>query len=135
MLKNVFLGVFFILLVVSGCAHVEEYNKASLFTSTTDAYDHAIRWSIFEEAANFLKPVPGSSGRTGVETLEAIRVTSYHVKRISFSEEKTTVRREVNIRYYHKNGLVEKAVRDYQVWEYDEENTVWYLISGLPRLK
>jgi len=117
------------------CASVSEMRKMDKFEETLKAYEAAIRWSDFESASLFLKTQETENVSAVIEKLEQFKVTSYEVKNLLPSKDKSQVLLTAKISYFELNRLIVKWVSDRQVWEYDTAEDRWLLTSGLPDLK
>ncbi len=125
---------FFVLLLV-GCAKIEDMKKMDRFDVTTRAYTHSIRWSEFEDAVMFLKSTEEDSNSPDPELLKMIRVTDYAIKKTAVSEDQTQVVQIVDISYYRNDRMIVKTIREKELWEWDVEKKDWQLSTGLPKFK
>ena len=125
---------FFVLLLV-GCAKIEDMKKMDRFDVTTRAYTHSIRWSEFEDAVMFLKSTEDDSNSPDPEFLKMIRVTDYAIKKTAVSEDQTQVVQIVDISYYRNDRMIVKTIREKELWEWDVEKKDWQLSTGLPKFK
>ena len=125
---------FFILLLV-GCAKIQDMKKMDRFDVTTRAYTHSIRWSEFEDAAMFLKSTEDDSNSPDPEFLKLIRVTDYSIKKTAVSEDQTQVFQIVDISYYRNDRMIVKTIREKELWEWDVEKKDWQLSTGLPKFE
>ena len=119
------------ILVMVGCASISEINQKDQFKKTAYAYKQALQWGDWVSASGNLDSDGKELDYGKIDELKQIKVTSYEVNAMKLSEDKLQVQQTVEIQYYHINRMVEKALIDKQVWEYDEEKG-WRLVSGLP---
>ena len=102
------------------------------FSPTAESYAKSIQWSDFETAIFFAK---NPKTKPDLDQLDNVKVTSYDVKKITHQREQLKVLQAVELSYYMKNQLREKTIRYQEVWEYDERDGAWYIISGFPVFK
>ncbi|MFO1419320.1 MAG: hypothetical protein U1E83_11730 [Methylotetracoccus sp.] len=122
-------------LVFAACVH--EPGRSGSSPSRNDtlrAYQNAIRWNHFDEAAAFQNGVTRPSRATD-RMRESIRVRRYDVIRAREDTRAMTLHQTVNIRYHHIGESVEKDIVDEQDWHFDPERGVWVLDTGLPRFE
>jgi len=121
------LGLAFLCLNMLACSHDFGLMKME---DTLSSYGAAIRWGLFEKAADFQDP----KHRTPLDLrdLKDIHVTAYDP--IYRKEEKGSkvVRQTVEIRYYREPAIAENTIVDHQTWRFDEERGDWLLASKLP---
>ena len=127
--------IFFLLLLVVGCASVTDMKKMDKFEQTSHAYELAIRWSDFEMASSFIKNQEDPNLAAQIKHLNQYQVTSYEVRRFLPAEEKSQVLVFANVEFFKKDGLIVKNYSDRQLWQFDPDKEGWFLISGLPDLK
>lgn len=98
------------------------------------AYEAAVRWNEFDEAAEFVDPlvrVKQPLSDLERERFKQIQVTSYEVKRKHINED-GSVEQVVEIRLIGRNTQIERMVTDHQAWRWDPEAKTLWLVSGLP---
>jgi hypothetical protein len=127
------LTVFALLMVA--CATIETGNRMSLFDDTTRAYDSLIRWGSFEQAQGFKKLSETDANLPDFDGYRQIRITDYVAKQSIVSPDKSKVIRFVDIQYYQLRDVTIRNLSDRQIWEYDDQEDRWYLISDLPVFK
>ena len=119
-------------LLLLGCAKINDFTKLDAFDTTSRAYSHSIRWSEFDEAAIFIKPSDDQSLSPPPEVLKMIRVTDYVIKKSAVAEDQTKVIQVVEVTYYRNDRMVVKTIREKELWEWNSESQKWELSSGLP---
>ena len=124
----------FLVLLIFGCAGLQpEKDKMLLFDKTTRAYDLAIRWAEYEDAFAFIKPSGQDDKLPDYEDYRQVRVTAVKVKNTIIDKKSLSIaQRIVDIQYYRMSNVTVKNLQDQQIWEYNEEEKRWYLVSGLP---
>jgi len=127
------LAVFALLII--GCATIETGNRMSLFDDTTRAYDNTLRWGSYEEAYGFKKLSDGDTNLPDFDRYRQIRMTDYIVKQTIVSEDKSKVIRFIDIQYYQTRDVTVRIASDRQIWEYNDQEDRWYLVSDLPDFK
>jgi hypothetical protein len=131
MIKTIF-ALSLIALLITACATVAHIKQTEMFERTTEAYSKAIRWSDFEAANRYRYATQKQNNPPDIDALNQIKVTSYEVKEVAISKEVTHVRQIVEIGYYKIDSIIEKSLRDHQIWIYDPVDKRWYLHSKLP---
>ncbi|MCH9696585.1 MAG: hypothetical protein K0U68_00615 [Gammaproteobacteria bacterium] len=112
-------------MVLVSCA--EQKRDASLEDQLT-MYEKAIRWADFDKASNYMK----DQDAFDLSRFDGIKVTSYEPLGRDVSEDGMTVEENVRISYIFENEQIERTLVDHQVWEYDEEENRWQLVTSLP---
>ena len=127
--------IFLVILLVAGCASVDQLTKMDKFEQTSNAYELSIRWSDFDMAGSFVKDKFDPQLGPQIENLKQFSVTDYKVKTFVPSADKTKVLIVADVQYFKKNNLILKKYSHRQIWEYDKEKERWFLTSGLPKLE
>lgn len=115
-------------LFVTACAHDLALMKRE---EALHAYGAAIRWSSFDTAARFQSA--RTRGRPLPDSLQDVKVSGYHVLTQTADKERMSLSRIVEIHYYREGYLVEKTLRDEELWHYDEDAGEWRIDTPLPR--
>jgi hypothetical protein len=121
------LGLALLCLNILACSH--DYGLMRM-EDTLGSYGAAIRWGLFERAADFQDP----EHRTPLKLSDfnGIRVTGYDPIYRQDPKGSKIVRQTVQIRYYREPAVTENTVVDHQTWRFDEEKGEWLLASKLP---
>ena len=127
--------IILISLLVIGCASVSEMRRIDQFEQIAHNYELAIRWSDFEKARAFLEDQENPALPAQIEHLKQYQITSYEVRQLLPSKDKTQVIVFANVQYFNKSGLILKNYSHRQLWKYNPEKENWFLASGLPDLK
>ena len=122
-------------LLVVGCTAVSEMRRIDQFEQIAHTYELAIRWSDFERASAFLENQENPALPAQIERLKQFQVTSYEVRQLLPSKDKSQVIVFANVQYFKKSGLIVKNYSHRQLWKYNSEKENWFLTSGLPELK
>jgi len=115
------------LLLAAGCAQDSVLLRQA---GRLQAYQSAVRWGHFDQAAAFQDGV--SPPRRATDRLRDIRVTDYEITRRREAEDRLSLHQTVAIRYYHLGDGVEKTLIDEQDWRYDPERDDWVVDTALP---
>lgn len=99
------------------------------FETSAKAYETAMRWSDFAGAAGHLA---ASAPQPDIGKLRAVRIVSYDVKALNAKPDLRELQQVVEIRYVQTDRMRERQVLDTQHWQYDDKDTRWRLLSGLP---
>jgi hypothetical protein len=125
-----------LVLLIWGCSGLQlqtDREKMNLYDKTSKAYDLAVRWGEWEDALSFLKRSDQDDALPDLEDYRQVRVTAVKVKNTIIDKQSLSIaQRVVDIQYYRMSNVTVKNLQDRQVWEYNEEEDRWYLISGLP---
>jgi len=124
-----------LLLVVTGCATVDQKKKAMTLQSTLRAYESTIRWGDYETAYGFIRLDDAGKPGPDPSTLKGIRVTSYTSRIVNVSEDGKEAQVVAEIRYYNDQRMSVVDLTDRQTWRYDETAARWYLAVPLPAFK
>ena len=127
-------SAWFLVLLILGCASLQtERDKMNLLDKTSRAYDRAIRWGEYEEAYAFKKPTGVDDELPDFEDYRQVRVTLLKVKSTVIDKESLSrAHRVVDIQYYRMTNITVKNLKNQQLWEYNEKENRWYLISAMP---
>ena len=122
-------------LFILGCATIKEFGKMDKFAETSKAYEHAIRWSDFDFAVSFLDPSKEKPDLLGESIVKNIKVTDYRIRKTVISQDESQVVLIVQVSYYRTDNVVVNTIMDHQLWEWDSENSHWFLKTGFPQFK
>ncbi|WP_223787322.1 hypothetical protein [Marinicella meishanensis] len=112
-------------------------SKKQSLDHTLYQYAKVMRWADFNTAMTFFSPdmePANKPSNTDIERLKQFGVSSYVSSPILPGETENQIIQDVQIKFYNLHTKREKVVIDRQVWEYDDENKRWLLVSGLPRI-
>ena len=122
-------------LLILGCASYQLSRQMENFDLVSKNYGKALKWSDFQAAYHFRKDAQTGSNPPDFRELQLAKVASYEVRQFTVSEDKSQVLQAVEIKYYKVNYTVVKTIIDHQVWEYDPEDKIWYILTELPDFK
>ena len=128
-MKQVFVFLMSIWLTATiGCATIDEISSKGAFQDTTKAYASSMRWSDFDTATLLVKQpnIPGPN------TLKNIKITTYEVKQHLVVQEGLKIRQLASISYFKKSDMLLRTISVEEIWEYHQEEKVWYLTKGFP---
>jgi PBP1b-binding outer membrane lipoprotein LpoB len=130
--KGFFLAsIIMIIVLLSGCAQVENIKKKQSFSDINNAYRNSILWSDFEYALTFQKK--SLQDQVKLDPIyKKIKVTAYDEKRHVVNSSATQIDQTVHIQYFWIDQMLEKSIIVNPVWEWDAHSQTWYLISELP---
>jgi hypothetical protein len=121
-----------ILLTLAGCASLSDMNRMDAFDETVKTYEKMVFWSEFDAALAFKEPREESVEQPDMNSLKKVRITSYKVKRLKASADKSEVQQFVEIGYYRMDDVTVKTIIDQQLWVYNNDAQRWYIRSDLP---
>ena len=127
--------VLLLALLMVGCTALSNLKKQGDFKVTAEEYARTVRWLDFETANEFRKYTKTEKIPPNFKRLRRVKVTSYEVRQSTPLIGNTRVRQIVDIRYYKTDEMIERSLRDDQLWQYDARDDRWYLWSGLPDFK
>jgi hypothetical protein len=119
-------------MIVTSCASQPYLQKLD---EAMHQYAGLIRWSNFEDAAQFHQNIDPVKAAELAKRLKNVQVTSYVEKSRYFSPEKSSAYQDVEIRYFDKNVAREKVLLDKQEWHFDESSGRWLLKTPLPKFE
>ncbi|MEJ2168516.1 MAG: hypothetical protein P8X90_23645, partial [Desulfobacterales bacterium] len=134
MTRSTIVAVLAICLMAAGCSSLRLRDPMENFEDANRAYGRAISWAEYVVAAAFLKPDDQDNVAAQIERLSNFRVTAYEPRLLRVLEKDARIRQIVKISYFRKDTLVVKATLDDQLWEYDTEQSSWFLTTGFPKL-
>ena len=123
------------ILLIVGCGKMTGSVAMDRFEKTVRAYRHVMLMSDLEKVYYFGKPSETEKNPPDLEKLGRVKVVSYEVKRVNQVKTNSQVKRTVHISYYKTDEMKQRTYRGEELWEYDEEQNIWYLKSGLPDFK
>jgi len=115
-----------------GCATVSDMKREKRFEMTSAEYGKVVRWIGFETAYQYIKTGQAGEKTPDFKSLDRIKITSYDVRQSIPSKDQLQVLQIVDIRYYKTDEMIERYIKDSQLWEYDADKQTWHLVSGLP---
>lgn len=121
----------FAAILAAGCSNKQQ----RAFQNTLDAYGSLVRWGDFSGALNFVHPDERPETKRmnfELQRFEQVRVTSYIPLSTTGGPTPNTVIQIVEMRVANRHTAQERQLRDRQVWQFDEEDERWWLMSGLP---
>jgi hypothetical protein len=121
-----------ILLTLAGCASLSDMNRMDAFDETVKTYEKMVFWSEFDAALAFKEPHEESVEQPDMNSLKKVRITSYKVKRLKASADKSEVQQFVEIGYYRMDDVTVKTIIDQQLWVYNNDAQRWFIRSDLP---
>jgi PBP1b-binding outer membrane lipoprotein LpoB len=124
-------SIIMIIVMLSGCAQMENIKKKQSFSNINNAYRNSILWSDFEYALSFQKK--SLQDQVKLDPMyKKIKVTAYDEKRHVVNSNATQIDQTVHIQYFWIDQMLEKSIIVYPVWEWDAHSQNWYLISEPP---
>ena len=124
-----------LLLLLIGCATFGAKQRMKLFDETSSAYEKALNYGNYRVASKFARGDGTKHQAPDFNYLKGIKVTSYELLESVLSPDNLKAQLAVEISYFHANFLTEKTLIDEQLWEYNETEERWHLLSGLPDFK
>ena len=117
------------LLLVAGCARIQERKQADQLTNTLKAYESTLRWGDLKRVYAFRTPKAEGEPQRG---LDDIRVVSYVVVSPAVMLDEDNARQTAEISYYWQDQQAIPKITDEQAWGFDHEAKLWYLESDVP---
>ena len=122
------------LLLIGGCAGLEEDRRNSNFGLQNLSYENSLRWGEYKTAAAYIKP--GTLDEPiDYEIYDKYQVTDYKVRNTVRSEDGNTVTLDIRINYVRKNTVSVRQVDMDVIWEFDETTERWWMLSSLPKFE
>jgi hypothetical protein len=110
----------------------EARKQQEQFEIASHVYEQALILGKYEVANGFRKEQASENKTLNFESLKKIKVTSYELRALKVSKDKSLVNQTVEIKYFHLDYLIEKTIIDKQRWKYNSAEKRWYLQSDLP---
>ncbi|MGD2082945.1 MAG: hypothetical protein PVF91_08270 [Chromatiales bacterium] len=119
-------------LSLTGC--LSSQRRDNDLRTTLRKYEATIRWGHIENAYLFRRLEPDE--RPDIpQGLDNIRVTGYEVVRPPGAPKDDRITQTVQISYLFRDQQVVRTVVDRQTWEYDPDDSRWYLTSAVPEFR
>jgi hypothetical protein len=115
-----------------GSMDVRDATRMKSLDVTLNNYDKLIRWSLFSEAARYVRPRSVDAPGVDVRHLQGVHVTQLTPVTQGLSDDRMEARVRNRIDYYWDDSGVIRSLTDDQVWWYDEASHRWYLDGSLP---
>jgi hypothetical protein len=120
-----------ILLLVFGCASMQQRSRMEKFTEITESFERALRMSEYARAAKFIDPASGAS-RPDLQELRNFKIADYRVTHINVSDDKLKITQDVELQYFRLNSNILHRTVYPQIWQFQPEQEIWLLQTGLP---
>jgi hypothetical protein len=123
-----------VLLLLAGCASLQNKNKDKMRDQTLEGYAAALRWGGFESALSYVDPAVRAA-----HPLTAQQKALYNT--VSVAEYETTgpvatgddtVEQTVQLSLIVHSSQGVRNVIDHQTWHWDDKAKRWWLETGLP---
>jgi hypothetical protein len=114
-------------MVALGCAACvspsDPWERGEALKQTQKRYTEALRWGDLEKAARYVDPEMRGDFLAQADAFESVRITDYDIGEVDLDQD-TLAQAEVDVTYrgYALPRLVEKRVKDHQVWYRDKES-------------
>lgn len=122
------------LVMILACASFSEKGRMERLKEITTAYDHALLRANFRTAADFIDPEVRQDD-IDYDQYKRFKIVDCRTTHAEFSEDKTDLKREVELQYFLVDRNILRSTRYQQEWRYDEEKKEWIMKSGLPVLE
>jgi hypothetical protein len=122
------------LLLLAGCAGLEENRRNSNFGLQMLSFENAMRWGEYKVAAAYIKPGL-LEAPVDFDAYEGVQITDYKVRNTVTSADESQTTLELRISYLRKGEITIRTLDETQVWEYDEASKRWWLMNPLPEFK
>ncbi|MCK8604014.1 hypothetical protein [Desulfoferrobacter suflitae] len=123
--------------LVAGCAALNKNkNNVKELASAIEAFNTALRWGDFKQAAVFVAPAYQEKFWRQSDKLEGrMRLTEYDIRHINWQSTAHSVPVIIRYRYYFTNDPNLKTETVTQIWSYSEKMQNWLITqSGLDPL-
>lgn len=135
-MKSVRLIMTPLLVLCIGCLVAGNAVAGGNYEKRLEKYGFAIRWSDFDAANAFVKPIGNDdTWSRAADQYRDVRVADYVVKDSKYQKDPKQVLQTVEILYYRVNNPTIRSLIDRQRWAYDADEKEWYLMTGLPAFK
>jgi hypothetical protein len=114
--------------LLSACASTSGL-RSSRLELAVHSFEKAMRWSDFASAASHLDP---KAPLPDLTAYQRIKIVSYETRSLELLNDTTEARLVSDIRYVHTDRMRERQFLSSQHWRYDEQESRWRLVNGLP---
>lgn len=126
-----------VLLLLAGCATLQNTTKDKSRDQTLEGYAAALRWGGFENALSYVDPAVRAE-----HPLTAQQKALYNTVRVAEYEttgpvaiDADTVGQTVQLSLIVKSSQAVRNLVDQQTWHWDPKAKRWWLESGLPDVR
>lgn len=131
-MKPICLSISFAMAVlIAACAGWDDLRRKDSFEETAKLYAHSMRWSDFETAMVFVRQPDAPTSAD----LQNIKVTAYDVKQHLIVQEGARIRQVAAVSYFKKSDMLVRTLACQEIWELDEAENQWFIVSGFPEFK
>lgn len=116
------------ILLLPACQSMAEKKREDALNSALKLYGNTLRWHGPGNQANFLKD-PAS-----MPTYSKVRIVNYSVVQQPVPVDENLVSQVARIEYVHTDTQVIRTIDDSQLWESNEDGTVWLRANPPPSL-
>jgi hypothetical protein len=116
------------ILFLPACQSMAEHKRQNALDTALKLYGNTLRWHGPENQADFLKD-PAS-----MPTYRDVRLVSYDVVQQPAVVDDNLVSQVARIEYVHTGTQVIRTIDDRQLWESNEEGTIWLRVNPPPPL-
>ena len=116
------------ILFLPACQSMAEHKRQNALDTALKLYGNTLRWHGPENQADFLKD-PAS-----MPTYKDVRLVSYDVVQQPAVVDDNLVSQVARIEYVHTGTQVIRTIDDRQLWESNEEGTIWLRVNTPPSL-
>ena len=120
-------GCVALLFAVGACATAGQ--RQSSFEDIQKKYTQLVRWSEFEEAANFVSEDQRQAYNEETGRLGPVRFVDYRIDRLDFDAETNEASVKVVYSAYKRSAPMAIAVEERQEWKRDDETDAWLVTS------
>ncbi|MBW1687383.1 MAG: hypothetical protein JRS35_20280 [Deltaproteobacteria bacterium] len=124
----------------SGCIAVfvemftDPMGRKAAFTRAQRGYTKMIRWSDIEGAVRFVHPEMREQFLSYEGAFDGIRVTDFEIGDVTFGEKEATATVRVTYYAYSMASMLEKEIKETQVWERPGGSNRWVVRPKLEGL-
>lgn len=122
------------LLLLAGCASLQNRNKDQLRDQTLEGYAAALRWGGFESALSYVDPAVRAAHPLTAQQkalYNTVTVGEYETTGPTATDE-NTVEQVVQLGLIVKSSQAVRNLVDHQTWHWDDKAKHWWLETGLP---
>jgi hypothetical protein len=126
--------VILILVLVVGCASMEQKSRLDQFSELSDSFERALRMADYTRAAKFIDP-SHAEPRPDIQRLRNFKIADYNVTRVHVSDDKLKITQDVELQYFRLNSNILHRTSYSQIWKFQPEKKIWLLQTGLPEFR
>lgn len=118
----------FALLALSGCLAFEDpLNVDGVFLQQQRSFSAALRWSQWDQAAEYVEPALRADFRALTDDFSELRLTDYEIRDVHVESLESGASAVVVYKGFELSMPVERSIVVNQRWRWDQDQRRWYV--------